>query len=120
MSQIIEDLQGVPPGSARVLEVADRRVVVTQVCQVFRSRCVPIKGRGAEGLLTAANGRREIATKLVHEVEGVPGDGLVFAANLAGQLQKLLTSVKSHIEIAQDRMVAADLVKRVCLMVPAA
>jgi hypothetical protein len=35
MVQIIEDLQGVPPGLARVLKVADGFVVVAQVSQIL-------------------------------------------------------------------------------------
>jgi len=35
MMQILEDLQGVPPGLARVLKVADGLAVVAQVSQIL-------------------------------------------------------------------------------------
>lgn len=119
MVQVIEDLQGVPPGSARVVEIADGLVIVAQVSQILGPCRRPIRGSNAEGLLAAVNGGPEIAAKLMHELEGVPRDGLLEAADLAGQVQRLLAGVKSQIEIAEDGMVDTDVVEGVCLEVSA-
>jgi hypothetical protein len=119
MVQVIEDLQGVPPGSTRVVEVADGLVIIAQVSQILGPCRRPVRGSDAEGLLAVVNGGPEIAAKLMRELEGVPRDGLLEAAGLAGQVQRLLAGVESQVEIAQDGMVETDVVKDVCLVASA-
>ena len=45
-------------------------------------------------------------------MQGVPLDGLVTAADLAGQFQSLLADIKSQLEIAQDGMMESDMAFR--------
>ena len=124
MTDVLEYLQGVPPGPLGGLEIADSLVGFAQVSEDFCARqhgSRAYTGKHPECFPVTRDGGGGLAAKCVHKAEHVPGVGLAFwVANLAAQLQRLLAGVNGQLEIAQASVVVTEASQGFCLMVSVA